>query len=163
MAYSAVDGKPTLPAYCTLSLGGVKPPDPVKPDPVKPDPVKPGPVKPGPADPVTRAFQDAYDKETDPKKAEHLVSLIGVLENAVQKARDSKNIFDARQLSDGVSAATDLAVGRKESNALPLVRKAVGTELLKTLPPAGVFLKPEDWAKASDAYKRVAASLKGVK
>lgn len=115
------------------------------------------PPPPTPADPLTAAFQTAYNTDTDADRAKSLAFLQGVykgLPDAAQKRPDLKTVADY-----AAWIKTTVAVGLQPTQVKSL-RTAIGAEFAKSWGTANVPLANVD---ATAELIRVSQALAGVK
>lgn len=124
----------------------------------QPPPIPPTPDPP--VDPLVKSLAAGYALDAEPNKAQLAASLADVLGGAVAAAKASGRVATAKQLQDGIHAASDLAVG---AGKLMNVRRAVGAYLTPKLGAADRPLTPALWDKAAAEYAAVAKALRGVK
>lgn len=134
-------------------VGNVPPgPDP-GPGPQPPDP-------PTPTDPLTKALQAAYDKETDADKAKHRASLAALYRQAAEIAAKPEIATWGQLFAVMKSAAGTLGVSGK----LPLFQAAVAEELKTRFPTdAARVMTTDDRVLAAQTFKRIAQAAEGVK
>jgi hypothetical protein len=139
-AVGIADGKPVLARRSIEVGGGVDPPPP-----------------PPPVDPLTRAFQVAYDAEADPQKPILVRQLAEVLRAAAAL------VNSASTTGQLVKAVKDTADAKLGAGKLPGVRTAVGEHLNRTLGTDDVVLTPELKGRIGSEYSKVASALEGVR
>lgn len=125
----------------------------------------PGPDPLPPDDPLTAAFQKAYNSDPDPQKAVRLPILIDCMNQASDSSMDP-SVKTLVHLNKAVHALTEKLVGEKANGALAKTRDAVGIHLNANLPTSTVPDMPiteADRNKCRTHYAKVAAALKGVK
>lgn len=119
----------------------------------------PGP-EPPPADPLTKAYQAAYDKETDAQKAGLKKSLATIYTQAAEEAKDPA----VKTWGDLSKRIGDVMGNLGLRGKLPEVQKVTQGHLQQTFPSdATRVMTTDDRQLATNTFKRLAAALEGVK
>lgn len=132
-------------------------PTPVPPVPPGPNP----PVPPGPATELEKKLQEAYNKETDPKKAELKTKLTEVYLIASKLSEDTK-LVKWVQLFSAIKAG--MSAAGLSDDKLQGCRKVVQEYLLDRFPTdQNKALTTDDRKLITDTFKTLATSMERVK
>lgn len=124
-----------------------------------PDP-GPGPKPPDPTDPLTKSLQTAFDRETDPNKAELRRAFAAVYKEAA-------NVADAAEIKTwgnyfAVIGTMHDKLGTR--GKLPVLQTAVGEFLKERFPTDGTkTMTKDDRVLATQTFGKLAGALEGVK
>ena len=156
LAYTAIDGKPSQPAYTTVIVGNPKP---TPPDPKPPQPKPDDPTPPPPDDPLTSTIRSIYGGLQEVDKSSSVKRLAQVYELAIVEA-DNQQYKTLGQLYSNIRSA---AVQSMKNEKIIPIREAIATELdnyLGTDPNQVLDAKLRD--KCKGAFKHISNILWGL-
>lgn len=158
LAYTAIGGKPTQPAYTTVVVGNPKPDD-NKPKPddnkPKPDDNKPNP----PYNPLATTLRGIYGGIQESDKAESVKRLRQIYELAIVQS-DNPEFKTLGQLYANVRSA---AVQSIRNDRVVPIREAIANELDNMLgTDAAKLLDPSMRLNCKQAFKMVSNALGGL-
>jgi hypothetical protein len=149
LAYGAKGDTASPPAVTVVVIGDA-PPGPTPPDPT------PGPID----DPLVKALQAAYDKETATDRAELKGKLAALYRSAAEVTGNATLATWGDLFAVVAAAAQSLGVSGK----LPTLQAAVRDGALEKLPTERQRPLDADGRKvAAEAFRRAATALEGVK
>jgi len=158
LAYTAIGGKPTQPAYTTVVVGNPKPDDnKPKPDDNKP---KPDDNKPYPPDnPLATTLRGVYGGIQESDKAESVKRLRQIYELAIVQS-DNPEFKTLGQLYANVKSA---AIQSIRNDRIVPIREAIANELDSILgTDASKLLDPSMRLNCKQAFKMVSNALGGL-
>lgn len=119
------------------------------------------PQPPPTPSPLQKVLQVAYDVETDPAKAVHVVKFAAILEGSVAAAKLGGRVKTASEFIASTKQATDLAIGPASISG---IRKSVANYLDTVLPrEPGTLANDVYFAKVASEFGYVALALRGLK
>ena len=147
LAVTAAGDEPSEPQICTVIIGDA------------PAPTPPGPPNPdNPADPLTKALQEAFNRDTTAEKAKHSKSLATVYKQSIQTI---DQVMTAGQLFAAMRAASAVLV---PADAVPELRKAIAEEIKKILPSDPQIVLSDQQKNMSKAlFGELANALESLK
>lgn len=158
LAYSAIGGKPTQPAYTTVVVGNPKPDDKKpNPDDKKPNPDDNKPVPP--ENPLATTLRGIYGGLQESDKAESVRRLRQIYELAVVQS-DNPEFKTLGQLYSNVRSAAIQSI--RNDKVVP-IREAIANELDNMLgTDATKLLDPAMRSNCKKAFKLVSDALGGL-
>jgi len=158
LAYTAIDNKPTQPAFTTAIIGNPKPDDnKPKPDDNKP---KPDDNKPNPPDnPLAGTLRGIYGGLQEPDKAQSVKSLRQIYDLAIVQA-DNPEFKTLGQLYSNIRSAAIQSI--RNDKIIP-IRDTIANELDNMLgTDASKLLDPSMRLNCKQAFKMVSNALGGL-
>lgn len=119
----------------------------------------PGPVPP-PIDPLTKQYQEAFNKESDGKKVELCKALVAVYKQASLDA-EAPEVKTWGNLFTVIGAVQDKLGTRGKLTGIQAVSQTIMKDRFPT--DASKTLTLDDRKLAADTFRRFAAALEGVK